>query len=130
MRRWQRRVRCREILADSRDGHFPDPKIGKILWPIYRAGTHITLRNVPLSSGGFIIDSPGLADSGLVDPEKEEISKYFPEMLRVTDNCYYVPCTHTHEPECAVKAALDSGTVSPERYASYLGMLEDDKKFQ
>ncbi len=84
----------------------------------------------PLSGGGFIIDTPGLRGFGLVDLEKEEISKYFPEMLRVADSCRFIPCTHTHEPGCAVKQALEDGTISPERYNSYLGMLEEDKKFR
>lgn len=84
----------------------------------------------PLSGGGFIADTPGLRGFGLVNLEKEEISKYFPEMLRVTDECRFVPCTHTHEPGCAVKRALDEGLISPERYSSYLGMLEEDRKFR
>ena len=75
-------------------------------------------------------DSPGLRGFGLVDLEKEEIGKYFPEMLALADHCRFVPCTHTHEPGCAVKAALEEGTISPERYASYLGMLEEDQKFR
>ena len=65
-----------------------------------------------------------------MDLEKEEISKYFPEMLRVMDDCRFVPCTHTHEPGCAVKAAVDAGQISADRYNSYLGMLEEDKKFR
>ena len=80
--------------------------------------------------GGYLIDAPGLRGFGLVDMEKEEIYRYFPEMLRVADQCRFVPCTHTHEPGCAVKAAVDEGLISPERYNSYLGMLEDDKKFR
>ena len=84
----------------------------------------------PLTGGGFVIDTPGLRGFGLVDLEKEEIGKYFPEMLRVSDDCRFVPCTHTHEPGCAVKAALERGEISPERYNSYLGMLEEDKKFR
>ena len=89
--------------------------------------------NVPRDSqepAGYLIDSPGLRGFGLVDLEKEEIAKYFPEMLRVADECRFVPCTHTHEPGCAVKAAVDTGTISAERYNSYLGMLEDDGKFR
>ena len=46
------------------------------------------------------------------------------------DDCRFVPCTHTHEPGCAVKAAVDDGRISAERYNSYLGMLEEDKKFR
>ena len=108
-----------------------DPKIGDISLA-HLQGKHTTslYEMYPLSSGGFVIDSPGLRGFGLVDLEKEEISKYFPEMLRVADNCRFVPCTHTHEPGFAVKAALEAGTVSPERYSSYLGMLEEDKKFR
>ena len=84
----------------------------------------------PLSSGGFIIDSPGLRGFGLVDLKKEEIGLYFPEMLREMKECRFTPCTHTHEPGCAVKLAVEEGRISQERYNSYLGMLEEDKKFR
>ena len=84
----------------------------------------------PMAGGGYLIDSPGLRGFGLVSLEKEEICRYFPEMLRLSEGCKFVPCTHTHEPGCAVKAALDAGTLSPERYNSYLGMLEEDGKFR
>ena len=84
----------------------------------------------PLGGGGFIVDTPGLRGFGLVDLEKEEIAKYFPEMLRHADHCRFIPCTHTHEPGCAVKEALDRGLIAPSRYNSYLGMLEEDGKFR
>lgn len=108
-----------------------DPKVGRIS-EAHLQGKHTTslYEMYRLSSGGFIIDTPGLRGFGLVDLEKEEIGKYFPEMLRVADNCRFVPCTHTHEPGCAVKAAVDGGEISAERYNSYLGMLEEDKKFR
>ena len=79
---------------------------------------------------GFVIDSPGLRGFGLVDLEREEIALYFPEMLRASEGCRFTPCTHTHEPGCAVKAAVERGDISPERYNSYLGMLEEDSKFR
>ena len=84
----------------------------------------------PLSGGGFVVDSPGLRGFGLVDLKKEEIGLYFPEMLAFSRSCRFTPCTHTHEPGCAVKAAVDAGTISAERYNSYLGMLEEDTKFR
>ena len=84
----------------------------------------------PISSGGYVIDTPGLRGFGLYGLEKDEISKYFPEMLRVADDCRFVPCTHTHEPGCAVKEAVEQGIISAERYNSYLGMLEEDTKFR
>jgi ribosome biogenesis GTPase len=84
----------------------------------------------PLESGGFIIDTPGIKGFGLIEMAKEELSHYFPEMLKVTNKCKYSPCTHTHEPGCAVKDSVDAGTISPERYLSYLGMLEDEDKYR
>ncbi|MCF0172185.1 MAG: ribosome small subunit-dependent GTPase A [Bacteroidales bacterium] len=84
----------------------------------------------PLATGGFIIDTPGIRGFGLVDFEKEELSTYFPEMMRVMDRCRFKPCTHTHEPGCAVKEAVESGEISPERYNSYLGMLDEEKKYR
>ena len=108
-----------------------DPKVGRIS-DVHLQGKHTTslYEMYRLASGGYIIDTPGLRGFGLVDLEKEEISKYFPEMLAVTDRCRFVPCTHTHEPGCAVKEAVDDGIISPERYNSYLGMLEEDRKFR
>ena len=108
-----------------------DPKIGQIS-TAHLQGKHTTslYEMYPLATGGYVIDSPGLRGFGLVDLEKEEIGKYFPEMLRASEGCRFTPCTHTHEPGCAVKAAVDAGEISPERYASYLGMLEEDKKFR
>ena len=108
-----------------------NPKVGKIS-SSHLQGRHTTslYEMYPLQGGGYIIDSPGLRGFGLVDLQKEEIAKYFPEMLRKADCCRFVPCTHTHEPGCAVKQALESGEISPERYNSYLGMLEEDGKFR
>ena len=108
-----------------------NPKIGKISMA-HLQGKHTTslYEMYPLHCGGYVIDSPGLRGFGLVDLEKEEISKYFPEMLRVADDCKFAPCTHTHEPGCAVKDAVEKGVISRERYSSYLGMLEEDTKFR
>lgn len=84
----------------------------------------------PLSCGGFVVDTPGIRGFGLVDFKKEELSNFFPEMLRIEDNCRFAPCTHTHEPGCAVKEAVEKGEISPLRYSSYLAMLEDDGKYR
>lgn len=118
-------IKCLDPALDPRTGEISD---------VHLQGKHTTslyeMYPIQGGEGGFIIDTPGLRGFGLVDLEKEEVSKYFPEMLRVTDNCRFVPCTHTHEPGCAVKEAVDNGGISPERYNSYLGMLEEDKKFR
>ncbi len=108
-----------------------DPKVGDISMA-HLQGKHTTslYEMYPVCSGGFLIDSPGLRGFGLVDLKKEEIALYFPEMLRELKDCRFTPCTHTHEPGCAVKQAVEEGRISAERYNSYLGMLEDDKKFR
>ena len=108
-----------------------NPKTGSIS-DAHLQGKHTTslYEMYPLASGGYVIDSPGLRGFGLVDLKREEIALYFPEMLKASRQCRFTPCTHTHEPGCAVKEAVESGEISVERYNSYLGMLEEDKKFR
>ncbi len=108
-----------------------DPRVGEIS-DAHLQGRHTTTfyEMYRLASGGFIIDTPGIRGFGLVDLRREEIAAYFPEMLRASENCRFTPCTHTHEPGCAVKAAVEEGTISYERYSSYLGMLEDETKYR
>lgn len=108
-----------------------NPKTGQIS-EVHLQGRHTTslYEMYRIATGGYIIDTPGLRGFGLVDLKKEEIALYFPEMLRASRNCRFTPCTHTHEPGCAVKQAVEDGEISAERYASYLGMLEEDTKFR
>ena len=108
-----------------------DPKIGRIS-DVHLQGKHTTslYEMYRLRTGGWVIDTPGLRGFGLVNLEKDEISRYFPEMLKISENCRFTPCTHTHEPGCAVKEAVEDGRISPERYSSYLGMIEEDRKFR
>jgi len=108
-----------------------DPKVGKIS-EAHLQGKHTTslYEMYRLESGGFVIDTPGLRGFGLTDLKKEEIALYFPEMLKASRECRFTPCTHTHEPGCAVKKAVEEGRISAERYSSYLGMLEEDTKFR
>ena len=108
-----------------------DPKVGQISLA-HLQGKHTTslYEMYRTDCGAYIIDSPGLRGFGLVDLTKEEIALYFPEMLEASRQCRFTPCTHTHEPGCAVKAGVDAGTISAERYYSYLGMLEEDTKFR
>ncbi len=84
----------------------------------------------PIHSGGFIIDTPGIKGFGLIEIKKEELSHYFREMLPLVENCRFAPCTHTHEPGCAVKEAVEDGKISEERYISYLSMLEEEEKYR
>ena len=123
--------RFHRSLSDGTGRRIDDPKVGRIS-DAHLQGKHTTSRYemYPLQGGGFVIDSPGLRGFGLVDVGKSEIALYFPEMLKASRGCRFTPCTHTHEPGCAVKEAVDNGQISAERYNSYLGMLEEDKKFR
>lgn len=108
-----------------------DPRVGEIS-EAHTQGKHTTTfyEMYSLSSGGFIVDTPGLRGFGLVDLKKEEIALYFPEMLKASENCRFTPCTHTHEPGCAVKEAVEAGEISYDRYSSYLGMLDEEGKYR
>ena len=108
-----------------------EPKIGKIS-TAHLQGKHTTslYEMYRIADCGYVIDTPGLRGFGLVNLEKDEIARYFPEMLKASEKCRFIPCTHTHEPGCAVKEAVEEGLISPERYSSYLGMIEEDRKFR
>lgn len=80
----------------------------------------------PLSFGGYMIDTPGIKEFGLVHFESQEISERFPEFRALLPYCKYNNCTHVHEPGCAVKRALDDGSINAERYHNYLGLLNDE----
>jgi ribosome biogenesis GTPase len=80
-----------------------------------------------LSFGGYIIDTPGIREFGLIDFHRKEVAERFPEMRRYMHQCRYSNCTHTHEPGCAVKIALDEGKISPLRYDSYLRIFYGDE---
>lgn len=80
-----------------------------------------------LSYGGFIIDTPGIKELGLVDMEKEEITNYFPEMFAVKGDCKFNNCLHVNEPKCAVIAAVEAGEIAVSRYNSYLGIVSGEE---
>ncbi len=84
-----------------------------------------------LPFGGQLIDTPGIRELGLVDIKKAELSHYFPEMKRVIEQCQYNNCIHYNEKKCGVKDGVNNGTVSEERYVSYLGLMDEivEKKY-
>jgi ribosome biogenesis GTPase len=79
-----------------------------------------------LTFGGYIIDTPGIREFGLVDFDRQEVSERFPEMRKLMHDCRYNNCTHTHEPGCAVKEAVEDGVISQRRYDSYLRIFYND----
>ena len=81
----------------------------------------------PLSFGGNIIDSPGIKELGLVEMKKEEIGHYFPEIRALLNECKFNNCIHVNEPHCAILKAVEEGSISDERYQSYLGILNGEE---
>lgn len=79
----------------------------------------------PLKSGGYVIDSPGIKELGLIHFERNEISHFFPEMRKRLNMCKFNNCMHINEPKCAIKEALKTGEIAESRYRSYLTMLEE-----
>ncbi len=84
-----------------------------------------------LSFGGRVIDTPGIREMGIVDVSKNELAHYFPEMRAVMNECQFNDCNHLEEPGCAVKEAVNEGSIHVERYLSYLNIRDtiDDKSY-
>lgn len=91
-------------------------------------GLHTTtfaeMFDLPLATGGKVIDTPGMREFGLVDITRQELSHYFPEMARLITECQFNNCLHINEPGCAVKDAVVEGNINEERYVSYYNILE------
>jgi ribosome biogenesis GTPase / thiamine phosphate phosphatase len=77
-----------------------------------------------LPFGGRIIDTPGMREFGLVDLARTELSGYFPEMRARLKDCQFNNCLHVNEPGCAIKEAVQTGSIDEHRYISYLSILE------
>ena len=92
----------------------------------HNTGQHTTTFSemIPLSEG-WLIDTPGIKGFGTFDMEPEELTSYFKEIFRFSQDCRFSNCTHTHEPGCAVLQAIENHLIAPSRYQSYLSMLND-----
>ena len=104
-------------------------KIGEIS-SYHQKGKHTTTfaQMFKLNNNGYIIDTPGIKAFGIIDDiKKEDLSKYFPEIFKFSKNCKFNNCTHYHEPDCAVKNAVENEKISFNRYNNYLNILLDEK---
>lgn len=93
----------------------------------HNTGMHTTTFSemLELPDGGYLIDTPGIKGFGTFDMEPEELTGYFKEIFKFSEGCKFNNCTHTHEPGCAVLAAVENHYIAESRYRSYLNMLED-----
>ena len=90
-------------------------------------GMHTTTFSemLELPGGGYIIDTPGIKGFGTFDIERSELTSYFREIFKFSKDCRFSNCTHTNEPGCAVKKAVEEHYIAESRYNSYLSMLDD-----
>lgn len=107
-----------------------DLKTNIISEAAHKSGKHTTTFSemFELSIGGYIIDTPGIRSFGMIDMKNDDISHYFPEIFTFSDACKFNNCTHTHEPGCAVKKAVENGDIAISRYESYLSISNDDEE--
>lgn len=96
---------------------------------IHDTGMHTTtfseMFRLPGDSGGWIIDTPGVRGFGTIEMTRQEVSHYFPEIFETGRDCRYGDCTHTGEPGCAVRQALEENLIAQSRFNSYLSILDD-----
>lgn len=97
-----------------------------------RRGRHTTrcVELLELLCGGYVLDTPGFSSFEIGGIKAEELQNYFPEILPHIDKCRFKGCSHTKEPDCAVKAAVENGEIAKSRYESYLSFYETLKKIK
>ncbi len=93
-------------------------------------GRHTTVSAVmvPLSGGGWLVDTPGFSEVGLWGLEARGLAECFPEMRVLLGQCRFQDCRHVSEPGCAVRTAVTAGKIDPDRYASYLLLLTETEE--
>ena len=84
----------------------------------------------PLPDGGYIIDTPGIREFGIVDFEKHQVSHYFPEIFKESAHCKFNNCLHENEKGCAVIQAVEESKIALTRYSSYISILNNEDVFK
>jgi ribosome biogenesis GTPase len=88
--------------------------------------TTVTARLIPLACGGYVADTPGLRELGLWQVDGPMLADAFPEFREHAERCRFAPsCSHSHEPGCAVIAAVRRGSIAADRHESYLALLAE-----
>lgn len=90
-------------------------------------GKHTTRHSelIALDNGSYILDTPGFSSLAVFELEKEDIKWYYPEFERLQDKCRFMGCNHIHEPDCAIKEAVENGGISSVRYENYRLLFEE-----
>ncbi|HSC25931.1 MAG TPA: ribosome small subunit-dependent GTPase A, partial [Vicinamibacterales bacterium] len=103
-----------------------DLRVGEISESVEK-GRHTTVGAFmhPLPDGGYVVDTPGLREVGLWGIPSETLASCFPELREISHACRFTDCRHVTEPDCAVRAAVESGEISAERHESYVTLLTE-----
>jgi len=117
----------KSTLANALDSKL-DLKTG-VISEAHLQGKHTTTfaEMHQLTTGGYLIDTPGIRAFGIVDMDKSVISHYFPEMRAMISECKFNNCQHINEPKCAVKNAVENGQIDESRYMTYMQLMEEDE---
>ncbi|MEA2650974.1 MAG: ribosome biosis GTPase / thiamine phosphate phosphatase [Chloroflexota bacterium] len=89
--------------------------------------THAELHPLDGARGGYVADTPGIRELGLWQIPPTELASCFPEFRPHLGGCAFNDCTHLHEPRCAVRAAVEAGAISEDRYDSYRRLMTGDQ---
>ena len=93
-------------------------------------GRHTTraarLFRLPFGASTYVADTPGIRELGLYEIDPQNLGFYFREFAPYIHDCHFPNCTHDHEPECAVRAAVKTGAIERERYESYVRLLHGE----
>lgn len=112
---------------------FPDAQlaVGELSVQSQR-GRHTTTasRLLPFEGGGFVIDTPGVREFGIIGIPSAELEQCFPEFASYSSQCRFQPCSHTHEPGCCVRAAVENDELASFRYQAYLKMYEEIQELE
>lgn len=92
-------------------------------------GKHTTTfaEMIPLPDGGYLVDTPGIQEFGIVDIEEGELGHFFPEMRALLNHCRFHNCQHLNEPACVVRDAVEEGKIAESRYESYLSIYHKNE---
>jgi ribosome biogenesis GTPase len=92
-----------------------------------RRGRNTTVSSVmiPLEGGGYLVDTPGFSEVGMWGVDPRSLADCFPDFRPFLGDCRYADCRHRSEPGCRVREALEGGAIAPDRYVSYLALLQE-----
>lgn len=106
-----------------------DRKVGQVSEKIGRGKNTTTTASIITTDDGFtLIDTPGFSMLDVFSVKHDELALYYNEFVFLADECKFHPCTHTTEPDCAVKRALTDGQINAQRYERYLKIFEEQKR--